>query len=219
MSELGQWLFQKEKAAIKAMLDMRAPRSGTVLSIVTSSHVTFTDAATGQPWPTAVPVIGQLPAVGERVLVLVVGDGSRVAIRAAAMQAILNTQAPDYVVADAMAQSSSNTASTTSTVNFSVAGTLSLALPPGTWRVAAIGGQMLKHSAGSASFQINIDGDQGQIETLALTIEGTAVSKHELAGVVGDRSIDINVRFRSSTAGTTNSRNPWAWATAVRTGA
>jgi hypothetical protein len=117
------------------------------------------------------------------------------------------------------AQSTSDAASTTSTASYSTAMTATLALPTGTWSVAAQGGVALTHSTGgTVNMQVNIDGDQGTAR--ALTANATTaqmmISEHAISGRTG--TISITVRFKSSTAGTTAARNPWvtiyAWRTA-----
>lgn len=80
MSDLGQWLFQKQKEEILRSVDLRAPRTG-VVQAATSTTVTTTDPLTGAAELEPLLVIGQMPAVGERVLIIPLSDGSRVAAR------------------------------------------------------------------------------------------------------------------------------------------
>jgi hypothetical protein len=116
------------------------------------------------------------------------------------------------------AQSSSDAASTTSTVNYSTALTGVAALPSGTWSVHASGGVSLLHSTGgTVNMQIAIDGDLGTARSVSVdsSVYQQVISEHQLSGRTG--TINITVRFKSSTAGTTNSRNPWLIIIARRT--
>lgn len=81
MSELGQWLFAKEKETINKLLVSRASRTGIVLTVVAGQRITYTDNTTGQPWAAEVQVVGQMPIVGEPVLIHLLADGNRVAMR------------------------------------------------------------------------------------------------------------------------------------------
>lgn len=108
------------------------------------------------------------------------------------------------------AQSSSDVASTTSAVNFSAAITIPVSLGTGMWSVHAQGGLNLRNSNGAAGqMQVNIDGNEGTIRTLGLDINvmTMCVSEHQLAGRTG--TINVTVRFKSSTSGTTFANNPW----------
>jgi hypothetical protein len=116
------------------------------------------------------------------------------------------------------AQSTSDAASTTSTVNYSTAMTLSVPLPTGTWTVTAQGGIQLIHSAGgNLNFQINVDGVAGTERTLQgnATTYSQYVTNNEQTGRSG--TINVTMRFKSSAAGTTTARNPWLFVVARRT--
>lgn len=123
------------------------------------------------------------------------------------------------VVSDNLSQSASDNPTNASTANYLVACSLSLALPPGTWTVNAIGGLMLQNPGGVSNVQIAIDGDTGTARALTVTTEMQVVDDHRVSGVSGNRSIAVNVRFKSSSAGTTSSRNPWVIAIATRSAA
>lgn len=116
------------------------------------------------------------------------------------------------------AQSTSDAASTTSTVNYSTAMTLSVPLPTGTWTVTATGGLQLIHSAGgNVNFQINVDGQAGTERTLSAnaSVHQSFVTNNEQTGRTG--TINVTVRFKSNAAGTTTARNPWLYVVARRT--
>lgn len=80
MSELGQWLFNKERLAIEGALAKRLPRTGTVLT-VSSPLVTVNDPLVQDSRDEPISVLGQMPIVGERVLITILADGERVAQR------------------------------------------------------------------------------------------------------------------------------------------
>jgi len=80
MSELGQWLFDKQKDAILKSLDLKMSRTG-VVQVVTGAAVTVSDPLTGVTEQELLPVLGQMPVVGERVVILPLSDGSRMALR------------------------------------------------------------------------------------------------------------------------------------------
>jgi hypothetical protein len=80
MSELGQWLFAKQRDDMLRALDTRAARTG-VAQTVTASQVAVTDPLSGGTETELLTVVGSLPAVGERVLIIPLSDGERVAMR------------------------------------------------------------------------------------------------------------------------------------------
>lgn len=117
-----------------------------------------------------------------------------------------------------LAQSASDNPSTTSTVNYSNAATASVALGSGTWTVYVVGSVALTHSTGgTVNMLISIDGNNGTARSLAAnaTVHQHIASEHAITGRTG--TINVGVWFKSSTAGTTAARNPWAYVIAKRT--
>jgi len=115
-------------------------------------------------------------------------------------------------------QSTSDAASTTSTVNYSTAMTLSCALGEGTWTVRSVASVQLIHSAGgNVNWQTNIDGVAGTERTLQANASAyaTFLTTNEVTGRTG--TINVTVRFKSSAAGTTSARNPMLLVIATRT--
>lgn len=100
---------------------------------------------------------------------------------------------------------------TSSTVTYAVAADYTITLPAGTWKVHAIGGLSLIHSAsGTALMRVSVDGQDStarSIASLSSTVYGAAIDEDDKAGLTG--SPHIYVHFRSSTAGTTTARNPF----------
>jgi hypothetical protein len=116
------------------------------------------------------------------------------------------------------AQSASDAASTTSTVNYSVGMSADIALPTGTWSLHVQGGLAMQHSAGSTvNMLVAIDGEDGTARSLAAnaSTHQTIVSEHQRTGRTG--TIACAVKFKSSAAGTTSARNPWLIIIARRT--
>lgn len=118
-------------------------------------------------------------------------------------------------------QSSSTTASTTDTVNYSDAISVTLTLGAGTWTIRSVGGVGLIHSAsGTGRVLISTNAVDGSATvTPALATAGyTACWASDLVtGVAGNVSITNKVRFRCGTAGTTTAANPWITMYAHRT--
>ena len=116
------------------------------------------------------------------------------------------------------AQSASDAASTTNTATYSEALVDPITLPAGTWTVYAIGSVALTHSAGgTANMLIDINGDNGTARAVAAhaTVHQHIASEHILSSQSG--TINVKVKFKSSTAGTTAARNPWLLVMAKRT--
>ncbi len=127
---------------------------------------------------------------------------------------IKNADSPIFMVDS---QASSDTASTSSTVNLSVAIQVSLTLGDGTagdgtWDVFANGSVALRNSAGVvAKVAVGIDGNDGLEHTtpvLDTTLYTRCAASHERTGLTGNRSILVSVKFRSNTANTTFAANP-----------
>lgn len=118
------------------------------------------------------------------------------------------------------AQTSPDTASTTSTTVFSDAMTTAVTLPAGTWTIYALGGLAAKHSAnGRIRLAVAVNGTDGTARTpyASSTVFGLKVDDHIETGVAGGGSINVVVRFRSVDAGTTTVENPFVIVIARRT--
>lgn len=80
MSDLGQWLFQKQQEAIKLLVDRSMPRTG-IVDTVTSTGLTVIDPLTGDAESELLMPLGMRPdTAGARVVILPLADGSRVAL-------------------------------------------------------------------------------------------------------------------------------------------
>lgn len=224
MGELSTFLWQKQKSSMESLLERSGPMLMTVAT-VGASTLTVTDPRTNSLDGAPIPWMGPKPAIGEEVLVFWLSGGARVALRAELMtglpllvgEAIEIDQLPDFLTVGVQAQSSADTSSTTSTVTYAQGQVLSLTLPVGTWNVKAVGGLLLRNTGGNANYLVSIDGDNGTQRTLSLATEMMVVDDHELGGIAGNRSINIGVWYKSSAAGTSSARGPWAMAVARRT--
>lgn len=80
MSDLGQWLFQKQQEAIKLLVDRSMPRTG-VVDTLTNTGLTVIDPLTGDAESELLIPLGMRPdAAGSRVVILPLADGSRVVL-------------------------------------------------------------------------------------------------------------------------------------------
>lgn len=162
-------------------------------------------------------VAGEIQIANANDLVMLTGVASGEKVRIDGATGAATFVSVNTPVIATLAQSGADAGSTTSTVTNSVAGDVVLTLPSGTWRVYAVGGVSLQHSAGgSARWALTIGGTEGTARTLAMsaTVWANAVDDGEVAGLSG--SVTIAVEYRSSTAGTTSARNPWLIAIAKR---
>jgi hypothetical protein len=80
MSEIGQWLFQKQLATIKKELGDAAATLVTVDSLPSAGRITVLDPLTDAVKPGTIQVLGPMPVVGQRVLQLTLSDGEKVAV-------------------------------------------------------------------------------------------------------------------------------------------
>ena len=120
------------------------------------------------------------------------------------------------VISVADSQATSSTPTTSSTATYADAITVTVALPAGTWAVAAEGSLLMSHNVSQASWRIEIDGNASSPHTLSMVTEERFAAAHRVASVTGGRTIAVKVQFRSFTAGTTSARNPMLSVTAVR---
>lgn len=117
------------------------------------------------------------------------------------------------------AQSASDVGSTTSTSNYQQAMSRTYSLPTGTWTVTGVSGQQLQHSAtGSVAHRMTINGTDGG----SAINPAYYVSQNTMGIVAGtwsglSGSITVKAEFRSSSAGTSYSKNPWFMIIATRT--
>lgn len=221
MSDVGQWLFHQQRAMIETIVDEQAPTLATV-NTVGATTVTLLDPLTGLARAGNVTVVGEMPGAGERVLVITLSDGEPVALRLASHAVPLVpsdfvTYLGNYLVTASGAQSSADTGSTTSTVNYSSAISVTMALPPGTWSVKAIGGLCIANTGGTANWLLSIDANNGTQRALSVVTEMQMIDDHSLGGIAGNRTITMGMWFKSSSAGTTSVRNPWLYAVGMRT--
>lgn len=143
----------------------------------------------------------------------IIADGTRIGLT-------LPILVGDYMVHSSAAQTGSDIASTTDTVNYSTAMQLDILLPVGTWNVNVLGGLQLIHSASlTAAFRVEIGANVGTGRTtgnLSSTVYTMHVDNHRIGSIAGNAITSIFVKYRSNGAGTTSARNPWAVLTAVR---
>lgn len=119
-----------------------------------------------------------------------------------------------------LSQGSADTGSTTSTVNYVTAASLDLGLPAGNWNIKALGLLGLKHSnSQGANMLVQIDGVDGGAKTLDCpSATFRLISDNgQQGGIVGNRTIQIKIRYKSSDAGTSTASNPLLFTTAERT--
>lgn len=125
---------------------------------------------------------------------------------------LVNANSPDFRV---KTQGSSDTASTTNTVNTVVAMEDVIVLPSGKWAVAVMGSVHLAHSTGgSVDITTQIDTVEGTARTFSSV--GTAGARceahseiiNEVDWIQGEQTLTVRVRFRCVTAGTTSAKNP-----------
>jgi hypothetical protein len=121
------------------------------------------------------------------------------------------------VIEDAKSQQDSSTASTSSVTTFANAITLALALPAGTWTVTADGSVLLSHNVNRGNWRVEIDGNASTQHTLPMVTEERFAATHRRTGLAGNRTININLQFKSFDAGTISARNPLITVKAVRT--
>lgn len=98
-----------------------------------------------------------------------------------------------------------DTASTTSTGSYSPAMSLAVPLGSGTWTLNALGFLDCEHSTGDrVNVAVEIDGDAGvgRSPSCPSATFRTVRDDHELAGVVGARSVTCRVLFRALDPGT-----------------
>jgi hypothetical protein len=227
--------------------DQHMPRTG-VVQVVTGNNITVTDPLTGNSESQLLPVFGPMPAVGERALILPLGDGSRIATRLAVQSgggAIdigsltgIGANAGDVPVWDGskfvpqvsgetlynLAKSSTSVvASTAATSTWQEAITLTWALPAGVWQIEPLGWLRLKRgTAVGVDVRCVVDGNAGA--SVSATANATTFSEFAtgtiIGGIVGNRNVDIILQFKgTSGTGTTTAETPILHALAKRTGA
>lgn len=128
---------------------------------------------------------------------------------------LVNANSPDFRV---KTQGTSDTASTTNTGPSGAtvsAMTDLITLGVGKWAIAVLGSIHLANSAGgSVDISTEIDGVEGTIRTFSSV--GTAGERceahseviNEVDWLQGEQDVNVRVRFRSTTAGTTSAKNP-----------
>lgn len=219
MSEHGTRLFGLINDRVSTMVAGVSLRRYRVAGIEPDGTLALEDLATGEvdgesyfalDSPTPYEV-GNYVMVGE-----VIGRGSN----ASSTRVVIGKRGANSppVVSEVKSQSTADTASTASVTTYANAMTLAVVLPSGTWAVMASGSVLLSHSVNQGSWRIEIDGDAPSPETLSMVTEERFAASHKLAGVAGNRTIQVRVQYRSSTAGTTSARNPSLTVTAIRTG-
>lgn len=138
-----------------------------------------------------------------------------------ALNPVLIGTVDDHVLVTSHAQSSADTGSTTSTVNYATAISLAFTLPAGTWSVDIQGGCGLLHSAGNtARWATRLDGT----EQTARTGDCPSASPNYrmcvdnyAQGAVASGAHTATFAYRASAAGTVSANNPWLIVVAVRT--
>lgn len=129
---------------------------------------------------------------------------------------LVNTERGIYIDHEAVSlPDTDNTASTTVWAN---ARDTTITLPTGTWKVHAIGGVSLKHSAaGAVTARVTVDGQDSTARTLSITSSTLylpLMDDEVDSSVVG--AFHVRVQFRSVDAGTTSAKNPWFFLVAER---
>ena len=124
----------------------------------------------------------------------------------------------DWVVPTPLYQDASDTASTTATVTYQDAATLTFWLFPGVWTITAYVELQVIQTASSTNLRANIDGTAG---TASQAIVDTAIytpvwAGQQLAGVSGGRNVSIKVQFKNSAAATVTARQPYIQVEAQR---
>lgn len=80
MTQLGQWLFEQQQKTMLAAIDRRLPRTGVVATSGISG-ITVVDPLTGDTESEVLVPLGLRPNTpGDRVLIIPLSDGSRVAL-------------------------------------------------------------------------------------------------------------------------------------------
>lgn len=130
----------------------------------------------------------------------------------------MSASAPASPVCQTTSQSTADTANTTSTSVFADAASVSITLGTGTWSLFCIGGLLLSHSAGDATWRLEVNGTGGSTRTLNVLVEKQVIANQNATSITGGGSITVKVQYRASDVGTAAARNPWAIIVAVRTG-
>lgn len=128
-------------------------------------------------------------------------------------------QATRGLYVDHVAQSLSTVDNTASLTTYANAIDYTVVLPTGTWTVRAIGGMLVQHSAaGTVQFRVSVAGADTTARTLSTTSSTlyTQVIDDDSGGGLSG-TIHVYVQFRSITAGTTFTKNPWLMIIAERT--
>lgn len=119
--------------------------------------------------------------------------------------------------AQSLATPSDNTAST---AVYAIGMELAFDLPAGTWRVHAIGGIALRHSAGgTVRYRVAINDQDSTARTFSdpsATLYTPLIDDDVATGLV-EGSYHVQCQFRSETAGTTYAKQPWVLLIAERT--
>jgi hypothetical protein len=155
-------------------------------------------------------------AVGEYVIVgEVMGRGSELS-RTRVVLGRMGASSASIIV-DVESNQTATTPNTSSVVTFANAISLSMALPAGTWTVTASGDLLLSHNSNRGSWRVEIDGNAPAEHTLSMVTEDRFAATHKRVGLVGSRTITVNLQYKSFDAGTTTARNPRIEVKAVRT--
>jgi hypothetical protein len=156
------------------------------------------------------------------------GDASFGAITGDSLNVSGDITGGDLVVASINAviafndeQTGSDAGPTTDTTNYSNAMVTQLALPVGNWDINVFATLGLIHSAaGRSNLRVQIDNNLGSAVSpncpSASPNYRTAGATYGKSNVSGNRTIDIEIEFKSLDAGTTTANNPAMFGTARR---
>jgi hypothetical protein len=155
-------------------------------------------------------------AVGEYVIVgEVMGRGSELSRTRVVLGRMGASSAA--VIEDVASNQAATVGNTSSVVSFVNAISLSMALPAGTWTVTASGDVLLSHNSNRGNIRVEIDGNAPAEHTQTMVTEQRFAAAHKRVGLTGDRTITVNLQYKSFDAGTTTARNPRIEVKAVRT--
>jgi hypothetical protein len=211
---------RRDADAIRDIAASTAPRLLYVSSV--ASGLVVLKEADGTIISESIAYIGTIPPqVGDSVVrIAIPGRGDKHAKGSyVAVGPINRVSGAVGIIERTASATNSATASTSSTSTYSVAITLSITLPPGTWEISAHGTIALIHSAsGKADVEITIDGTavSRQTPNLSSSVYGRFGSAQRLTGIAGNRTITITVEFKSFGTGTTTCAQPIISARAMR---
>lgn len=120
----------------------------------------------------------------------------------------INANSPLFTV---KTQGTSDTASTTNTGSTVAAMDDLIVMPDGKWSVLVLGGINLGHSTGgTVGISTEIEGVEGTVRLVAsVASTGQMCFAHsDAVNIQGAQDLNLRVRFRSNTSGTTTAKNP-----------